>query len=315
MATKIGTNSVDLLYGTSGSDTIKGLGGHDRITGGYGADVIDGGEGNDTSSYFNSNAPVWVDLTTGQGFTGTARGDTLISIENVSGSAEHDDLLIGNEGANILAGYGGNDTLKGGGGDDYLSGFEGNDTLIGGTGADTFNAGLGIDNMSGGAGNDIYLDVEGHDTVYEAANEGTDTVYTYATSHTLAANVETLVLQGRDSVRGAGNDLVNTLFGNSGDNVLEGGGAADVLSGLGGNDTFVFRPGQAHGDTIYEFNGNGAGAGDVLRFEGYGTIAQGATFRQFDATHWEISSADGQTHDIITLIGAPTINFNDFVFA
>ncbi len=77
----------------------------------------------------------------------------------------------------------------------------------------------------------------------------------------------------------------------------------------------MFRPGQAHGDAIYEFNGNGAGAGDVLRFEGYGTVAQGATFHQLDATHWEIASADGVNHDIITMVGAPTIDFTDLVFA
>ncbi len=123
-----------------------------------------------------------------------AWGDTLFSIENVNGSSYYDDLLIGNDGANVLAGYGGNDTLKGGGGDDYLSGFEGNDFLLGGAGADTFNAGLGMDNMSGGTGDDIYLDVEGHDTVNEAAGEGRDTVYTYASAYTLTANVETLVL-------------------------------------------------------------------------------------------------------------------------
>ena len=76
----------------------------------------------------------------------------------------------------------------------------------------------------------------------------------------------------------------------------------------------MFGVGQAHGDSVYEFNGNGAGAGDVLRFEGYGTIAQGATFHQLTATTWEIGSADGSTHDIITLVGGPAIDASDFVF-
>jgi len=54
--------------------------------------------------------------------------------------------------------------------------------------------------------------------------------------------------------------------------------------------------------------------GDTLQFVGYGTIAQGATFRQLDTTHWEIASADGSVRDIITLAGAPTIDASDFAF-
>ncbi len=111
-----------------------------------------------------------------------------------------------------------------------------------------------------------------------------------------------------------GNAQANTIFGNIFHNVLNGGGGADVLSGLGGNDTFVFQARLAHGDSVYEFAGNGAGAGDVLRFVGYGTVAEGATFHQLTATTWEIGSADGTVHDIITLVGGPTVDFSDLVF-
>src|SRR4029077_2526985 len=53
--------------------------------------------------------------------------DTLISIENVNGTAGPD-TITGNEFANVLDGRDGNDTLDGGFGDD---------TLIGGAGIDT----------------------------------------------------------------------------------------------------------------------------------------------------------------------------------
>ncbi len=76
----------------------------------------------------------------------------------------------------------------------------------------------------------------------------------------------------------------------------------------------MLRRGEAYGDVIYEFQGNGAAAGDVLRFEGYGSIAEGATFRQLTATEWEIASADGLTRDIITLVGGPTVDASDFLF-
>ncbi len=48
------------------------------------------------------------------------------SIENVTGSACHDDLW-GNDGANVLDGRDGNDTLKGFGGADVLYGHTGDE--------------------------------------------------------------------------------------------------------------------------------------------------------------------------------------------
>lgn len=120
------TDGVDLIYGFGGDDLIFGLGGNDLITGGAGADAIYGGSGTDTASYHDSDSAVWVDLSTRQGYTGIARGDTLFSIENLNGSY-HDDLLIGDDGANAIAAYNGRDILKGGGGADLLSGFEGDD--------------------------------------------------------------------------------------------------------------------------------------------------------------------------------------------
>jgi Ca2+-binding RTX toxin-like protein len=52
-------------------------------------------------------------------------------------------------------------------------------------------------------------------------------------------------------------------YGNAGNNLLNGGGA-DVLVGNAGNDAFVFQRGEGDGDTIADFAGDGAGAGDWL---------------------------------------------------
>ena len=60
------------------------------------------------------------------------------------------------------------------------------------------------------------------DVVIENANEGTDTVLA-AISYTLGANVENLTLTGPANINGTGNALANSLIGNSGDNVLDGG--------------------------------------------------------------------------------------------
>lgn len=134
-----------------------------------------------------------------------------------------------------LFGQGGDDTLIGGSGGDQVDGGNGNDTIDGKAGADT---------LIGGKGNDTYrLDNKG-DRVVEKAAQGEDTVIATA-SATLAANVETLVLEG-DASKGTGNGLANLLLGN---------GKANALAALGGNDTVL---GGAGGDALT------GGAGDDL---------------------------------------------------
>ncbi len=147
----------DRLNGGTGSDSLLGGDGDDTLIGGAGADVLNGGNGNDTADYSASTSGVTVNLATGTGVGGDAQGDTLISIENLAGSALNDNLT-GDGNANILSGGAGNDTLSGGGG---------NDTLLGGAGSDTLIGGAGNDLLSGGAGNDLFLlgDGFGADTI------------------------------------------------------------------------------------------------------------------------------------------------------
>jgi Ca2+-binding RTX toxin-like protein len=155
--------------------------------------------------------------------------------------------------------------------------------------------------------------------VTELAGQGTDTVNTSLSSFTLGANVENLTF---DNVAGAGvygygNDLANTIIGNDNSNLLDGGAGADTLTGGGGVDNFVFNAGQANGDVVTDFNGLGAATGDSMIFVGYGTIAEGATFHQLTATTWEIGSADGTIHDVITLANGASVEFGasaDFAF-
>ncbi|WP_423816064.1 calcium-binding protein [Roseomonas fluvialis] len=128
----------------------------------------------------------------------------------------------------------------------------GADTLTGLTGGDTLDGGAGIDRLVGGADSNIYIVTTG-DVVVEGLNQGQDTVIaTDGTAHTLAANVEVLVLQGSTLVTGTGNGLANTLVGNALDNVLNGGAGDDSLSGGIGIDTSV---GGAGADTMTGCNG------------------------------------------------------------
>ena len=68
-------------------------------------------------------------LTSPSSNTGDAKGDTYVSIENLSGS-NFNDTLYGSNGANAISG---------GNGNDILIGYGGNDTLTGGAGADRFD--------------------------------------------------------------------------------------------------------------------------------------------------------------------------------
>jgi len=144
------------------------------------------------------------------------------------------DTLNGTTGNDTLVGLAGNDHLNGNGGYDWLDGGEGNDELV-------ITAGDG--EAHGGAGDDTYyLDGNRQATLVEAADEGTDTVFTIA-DHVLAENFENLELGG-SAVNGTGNALDNVIRGNDSANVLDGAGGNDRLEGLGGNDVLILSAGD-----------------------------------------------------------------------
>ena len=162
------TSGADKIFGLAGNDNIYGLGGDDEILGGHGADRIDGGAGIDTASYIDSGERVSVSLLTGRGTYGTAEGDTLVGIENLTGSAYNDELA-GNDGGNVLRGLGGFDTIIGHGGDDIIHGGDLGDSLSGGDGADDLHGDGGNDGLDGGAGNDILSGGVGRDKLIGAS--------------------------------------------------------------------------------------------------------------------------------------------------
>jgi large repetitive protein len=140
-----------------------------------------------------------------------------------------------------------------------LTGGPGNDTIYGGGGSDTITTGAGTNFVNGGSGIDV-LDYSG------AAGP---------VNVNLATGMAANGFGGTDSFRKienvTGSAFGDTLIGSSGDNVINGGAGADILTGNGGNDTFVFIRGEGNGDTVTDFQGNGAASGDQLLFVGYGT--------------------------------------------
>lgn len=127
-----GTSAANTLYGQSEDNLISGLGGNDFIfggdgddflAGGAGSDILNGGAGLDTADYSTNSQGVIVDLSTGEAEeTGDSiSDDTLISIENVRGSA-YGDTITGNNENNVLEGGAGADVIHGGAGDDVIYG-------------------------------------------------------------------------------------------------------------------------------------------------------------------------------------------------
>lgn len=222
----VGTDAGEEIVGTNDDDILQGLGGDDMLEGLGGNDTLDGGEANDTASYSQAPGPVYVSLDiqgTSQN-TASAGFDTLISIENLIGSA-WGDRLTGNADANTIDGGGSSDTIYGGGGNDTLYGGEGDDFLYGETGADV---------MFGGMGNDsFYVDDLG-DVVTEYEGEGDiDIIHVNIAwdgarpDYRLPDNIE----RGR-ALNG------EILRGNALDNTLYGTGGAFLVGGIG-DDTYV----------------------------------------------------------------------------
>ena len=238
-----GDDGNDTLAGGAGNDTLFGQDEDDTLNGGAGDDLLNGGVGDsDTASYAGAVAGVTVSLAlAGQQNTIGAGLDTLVSMENLTGSALGD-TLTGDGAANVLTGGGGNDAVNGGGGTDTAA----------------FAAGVANYSFSlNGAGNVIVTDTragspDGADTlnsIEQVAFNGQNFALRVGTD----AGTTMTFNAGADLMLGfGGNDILNS---GGGDDVLIGGAGDDALNGSAGTDTAVFSGPIAN----YGFSLNTAG--------------------------------------------------------
>lgn len=249
----IGNNQANRLTGGGGNDTLEGIGG---------GDTLDGGGGSNTATYIHATAGLKASLgATGldskaaaaaaaagiAANTGTINGqaaDTLINIQNLTGTAL-DDVLVARNGGSTLRGGNGNDTLIGGTGNDVLDGGAGNDVIYATQGRDVVDAGAGNDT--------IYASVD------EAANN--PTYNNRFTSISGGSGDDTLVLQG--FVNNA-NYALSTLRTGSGD----GGGKVSLIDTIdirdGVNTNLAVDAATVNGIKT----GNNSAVGSVLNIRG-----------------------------------------------
>ncbi|MEQ9696036.1 calcium-binding protein [Shimia sp. SDUM112013] len=259
------------IRGTDFNDRIIGSAGRESFIGERGNDTFDGGAGEDRVRYDRDGVgSVNVDLAAGR-VTGTWDGynftDTLINIENVSGSQFNDTMM----------GSSGDDTLFGASGDDYIVGGEGYDRLYGGYGDDTLDGSTG----GGTLGDTVfpYLGANtilGNEALWRAGN-GTDISY----YHVYGVGGLTIT-QGTDGsgtvVSGTVGQVNDTYtFGHS----IVGSGDADTFLGLASDNGQVSSWAGAAGDDSFTgsagFDVLGYGIGDLgidaqFTAEGSGTV-------------------------------------------
>ncbi len=270
-----GGDGFDTLNGGGGNDILEGGIGNDTLVGGTGADRLDGGEGADRASYEGSAQAVIVNLQTGFAGGGDATGDTLISIENLTGSA-FDDTLTGDASNNRIFGGDGFDTLVGNDGNDRLDGGIGNDTLVGGIGADRLDGGEGADTASYvGSAEAVIVNLA---TGFAAGGDANGDVLTSIENLTGSAFNDALT-GDQNNNRLNGDDGVDRLFGDGGNDRLSGGNNADFLDGGRGADRL---DGGAGIDTAIYSQSNARVVVDLLTGTGSEGDAQGDTLEQIE---------------------------------
>lgn len=208
--------------------------------------VFDSG-GTDTLDFSGFGGAQTIDLHSGSfsnvlGKVGNVSIAIGTVIENAIGGSGND-IINGNDFANVLVGGAGSDGLFGFGGDDTLFGGPGDDSLVGGDGFDTANY---SDSAAG-----IVVQGQTIDSPGNSAGFGSDRIF----------DIERVVGSAFNDVYngtglderfdgGAGNDTFN---GGPGNDTFYSGSGADTFVGGPGADTLIDTRANLNGDTFVDF--------------------------------------------------------------
>lgn len=238
----------DDIFAGAGDDTLTGGAGFNRLFAQTGVDVIYGGDDTDQVLLEDLNGD------TGDGGLGF---DALIfnfgsgiNIDLISGAAS----LVGGGGSGTFTNFesvvsqGGGATVLGtnarngltvNGGNNIIDGRDGDDTIVVNGAGDTIDGGLGFD------------DVRFTTTVDVTINLSTDITDIAGTIGSITSIDQVETGTGNDSIVGdAGNNILNggegndSLDGLAGNNTLLGGGGNDQIVGRAGNDNIQGNDGN-----------------------------------------------------------------------
>ncbi|WP_259444686.1 beta strand repeat-containing protein [Neotabrizicola shimadae] len=248
--------------------------GDDMILAVAGNDTVDGGLGTDTLLMANAGtAGSFVDLMTGTAFSTATGIDSLLNIENVSGSAGADGLF-GNVGANTFVATAGADVIDGRGGVDTfdastatgaitanlstgavtgaftasLTSIEsirtgnGNDTVTGSSADNLIESGGGNDRIIGSGGNDTIHAGGGTDVVVLSGNRGDWTITWNGTTATATNGTDSVTITGAGRLSFADKDVILVSASGEFTSIQAGVNAAD------GGDEVLVADGTYAGD-------------------------------------------------------------------
>ena len=211
-----GGNGNDFLRGGFAGDNLQGEFDRDSLSGYSGNDRIDGGSGDDV---------IW-----------GGPGDDTIDAGAGNDTVYGEYLASGNyyTGNDVINGGSGKDRLYGGRGDHRINGDGGNDYIVGGRDDDVINGGSGHDILYGDRTNrnSFYA---GDDVIH--GNDGMDQLF-----------------GGRGDDRLFGDSgLYDRLFGDDGNDYLNGGAGTDYMYGGNDDDTLIGGTGR---DFLYGMGGD-----------------------------------------------------------
>jgi Ca2+-binding RTX toxin-like protein len=319
MARIRGTDAGDIFSGTSGDDQFWGYLGNDNFFGSSGNDYFNGGEDRDAVHYGHSGA-VTVDLQTGVAYKNHGQErDTLVSIEDVYGSA-YNDTLKGDDNDNRLSGEGGRDSLYGRGGQDTLVADIDDIIVDGGDGVDTLA-------ILAPTPPDQFYYIPGYETMTVTLNNDGSGTAVWGPKTLQLRDIENVTVRGQAdavTVELFGNNQDNKLSGADGSDRMDGGDGSDVLTGGGSLDVFVFNHGTGSNtthnhqhDIITDFQ---PGIDRIslrdTRVQSFADLGDGGDRSWVDTSAGTLihTSADHDTSILLQGVHVSSLTADDFVF-